>query len=1171
MARFWAIIWLLVLPLGADAQTGAQTGAQTDDRDYLTALIEDNLSSAGRKVTLTGFTGAMSSQAHLDSLTISDDAGVWISLSNVNLDWARSDLLLGRLTVNTLTAHEIHLFRLPPKSPTAEAGSFALPSLPVAVNIGTVVAEKVILDAPVLGQSLQAKITASLALDGGKGAGNLTIDRLDNGPKGAVKLAISYDNATTDLGLDVDISEGSGGVLAQLLRIPDAQELDFTAKGQGVLTDFAAKIDLTANGATRLSGDIKLAGQGSDVTGFSANLAGDMAPLFVPKYRDFFGDRVGVVLNGTYGPDGQIAINQLDLSAKAMQLAGDLTLAADGLPQRFTLTGNIRDPLGRAVLLPMAQETRIGSAKITAAFDRDKGEDWTAGISVQNWDRSDLQIANMAVNAKGKIARDGAAQVLDAKLDYSAEGVQPSSTAQSEALGSILWGDAAIRWREGDGVVTLTHARVNGDGYGLDLSGNLGLLSQGFPVTGQARLQLNDLSRFARLTGRPLHGMADADLSGTGAFLTGAFDLQAKVAGQDLGMGLAPLDGLIKGASNVTLSARRDETGVILRQMQITTEGLVADAKGQISAAKTQLSGRVALNDLRAMGPTYRGALQGELQYDGTLTDGMFKLSSTADGLQIGQAAADRVIGGKSELKAQVALIAGRPRLDQLALTNPQVSVSAKSAVGDLSFDLTATLRNLGVVLPAFPGGLTVSGRITPEADFKAQQLDLTLKGPAGIEASVQGRLGADNDLRIIGTSEAALANAFITPRSLAGRLTFDLRLLGVLAVQSVTGKLAVQNGTYADPVLPFTVQGMNIGADLAQGRADVTATAAITQGGTARLTGRIGLARPYPSNLALEFTSVKMRNPNLYDSSLDGDLQITGPLQGGAIIAGAVQLGRTEIQVPSGSFATATRVTGLTHLGETASVRQTRAYAYGTDTGAQTAPIPFGLDIRVTAPNRVFIRGRGLTAELAGEIQLRGTTLDVRPSGAFNLVQGRFEFLGKRLNLDEVLLQMEDQLIPTILVRATTQNNDITSIVTIEGRAIDPDITLSSSPELPQEEVLAQLLFGQNIQNLSALQGVQLAGAVATLAGKGGDGVVARVRKKLGLDDLDLQTDATGATTLKAGKYISDKVYTELSVTPNGQQEVNLNFVINPRVNAHMGVATDGNASVGFVMQNNY
>lgn len=47
--------------------------AQEDDRGYLTAFLEDNLSSAGRKVTITGFAGALSSQATVQRIEISDD------------------------------------------------------------------------------------------------------------------------------------------------------------------------------------------------------------------------------------------------------------------------------------------------------------------------------------------------------------------------------------------------------------------------------------------------------------------------------------------------------------------------------------------------------------------------------------------------------------------------------------------------------------------------------------------------------------------------------------------------------------------------------------------------------------------------------------------------------------------------------------------------------------------------------------------------------------------------------------------------------------------------------------------------------------------------------------------------------------------------------------------
>ncbi|RYI03518.1 MAG: hypothetical protein EON48_15780, partial [Acetobacteraceae bacterium] len=87
--------------------------AQQDDRDYLTAFLEDTLSDAGRQVTVTGFAGALSSRATMRTLTIADDQGVWITLNGVVLDWSRSALLSGELNVSELSAQEIIIARMP--------------------------------------------------------------------------------------------------------------------------------------------------------------------------------------------------------------------------------------------------------------------------------------------------------------------------------------------------------------------------------------------------------------------------------------------------------------------------------------------------------------------------------------------------------------------------------------------------------------------------------------------------------------------------------------------------------------------------------------------------------------------------------------------------------------------------------------------------------------------------------------------------------------------------------------------------------------------------------------------------------------------------------------------------------------------------------------------------
>jgi translocation and assembly module TamB len=86
----------LSLALAAPALLPAPALAQEDDRGYLTAFLEDNLSGAGRKVTVTGFAGALSSQATIEKLTIADDRGIWLTLDNVVLDWSRSALLSRR-------------------------------------------------------------------------------------------------------------------------------------------------------------------------------------------------------------------------------------------------------------------------------------------------------------------------------------------------------------------------------------------------------------------------------------------------------------------------------------------------------------------------------------------------------------------------------------------------------------------------------------------------------------------------------------------------------------------------------------------------------------------------------------------------------------------------------------------------------------------------------------------------------------------------------------------------------------------------------------------------------------------------------------------------------------------------------------------------------------------
>jgi translocation and assembly module TamB len=180
-------------------------------------------------------------------------------------------------------------------------------------------------------------------------------------------------------------------------------------------------------------------------------------------------------------------------------------------------------------------------------------------------------------------------------------------------------------------------------------------------------------------------------------------------------------------------------------------------------------------------------------------------------------------------------------------------------------------------------------------------------------------------------------------------------------------------------------------------------------------------------------------------------------------------------------------------------------------------------------------------------------------------------DILSKRFNLDEGIIQLQGDFDPFIRFVAITNTDVGTASVVVEGLATDPEVRFESSPDAPQDEVLAQIFFGRDVSQISALQALQLASAVATLAGRGGEGVVSKLRRSFDLDDLDITTDEQGNAGLRAGKYISDNIYTDVTVGTNNNAEVSLNIDITPTITATGKLGSDGDTSLGIYFQKDY
>ena len=134
----------------------------------------------------------------------------------------------------------------------------------------------------------------------------------------------------------------------------------------------------------------------------------------------------------------------------------------------------------------------------------------------------------------------------------------------------------------------------------------------------------------------------------------------------------------------------------------------------------------------------------------------------------------------------------------------------------------------------------------------------------------------------------------------------------------------------------------------------------------------------------------------------------------------------------------------------------------------------------------------------------------------------------------------------------------------------MEPLVTFQSSPELPQDEVLAQLIFGRDLSAITPLQAIQLAAAVGTLAGRGGGGLIDGLREGFGVDDLDILADEEGNAALRIGKYLGENVYTDVTIGSEST-EINLNLDLTDDIRATGSVSSQGDTSLGIYFERDY
>jgi len=858
--------------------------------------------------------------------------------------------------------------------------------------------------------------------------------------------------------------------------------------------------------------------------------------------------------------DGAKRLTDLTFSAGATQLAGELGQSAAGLLDGRLSLASTDISTAAALLLQQASGAAKADIKLSNAEGK-QAADISAkldGLTIGDNHIGQAQVKAAIADLFGVPAVEGSIKAsgltlakvevatLDADANRNGEATRFSATARlkngtdAALAGSLAPESGGYRLnlsktdlKQGQLSVSLVQPAsilVQGQNFTID---SLSLDAGGGRIDARGKIA-DTLDLAVAIRALPLSianavrpdlqagGTIDgnANLSGSRADPNVQFSLQGK------NLTAAVLKGA--GLSTLSVDAKGSSSGRVLQlDADITSpEGLRATAKGSVPLGD---DGHIALNvDLSA-----------------------FPLAAL-NGVAKGQD-----FGGKLSGSAKVGGTIAEPTAD-FTIDGNQVSAAPLRSAGVSYLDVKADGRYEG----------------------KAVTLrSATANSPQGLSISASGRVplsGSGLGLTVTGKAPLTLANRLLADRGAqaAGTLALNAKVSGSIRKPLVNGSFSTSGAEFIDPETNIRLGDIAVNGSIAGETVTLrSVTASLGKGGKLTVTGTISTnaAADFPANIKIALDNARYADGNMVVARLNGNISVTGPLTRDPLVSGNVDIQRADITVPDTLGGGAAGI-NVKHLNPPPKVAATLERAHADDgTPVPTArPSVARVDLTVSAPSRIFVRGRGLDVELGGRVKLTGPITGIRPVGGFQLIRGRLSIIGQRVDFTEGEVTLVGDLDPMVNLVATSEGTDITVFVTVTGRASDPKIVFSSQPQLPQDEVLARLIFNRSVNDLSAFQIAQLAAAVAELAGGSNTSLLGNLRKATGLDDLDVITNSKGQTAVRAGRYIRDNIYLGVEAGAEGDTKGTVNLDITKHLKAKGALGTT-DSSLGLFYEKDY
>ena len=394
------------------------------------------------------------------------------------------------------------------------------------------------------------------------------------------------------------------------------------------------------------------------------------------------------------------------------------------------------------------------------------------------------------------------------------------------------------------------------------------------------------------------------------------------------------------------------------------------------------------------------------------------------------------------------------------------------------------------------------------------------------------------------------------------GDASTNLTLRGNINDPQIHGNFKIQKGTYDNALTGTSVHNVDCTILAKQNNFTIDSCTANDSGkGKMQLNGEVMLPIPEAGKIDLVITTKNasiLRRPDI-ESEVTGEISVTGDFKDIAVKGNLdVSPFTAIIDSPTNSNIPSIKVTEVYDEEKNNNNSENVSYLPN-----------ITLDLYIAANQQAFIRGRGLDAELQGNLRITGTGDNPKYTGQFETKRGSFEIFNKKFDLEKGEVTLANDAITLLIVGQYEKNSSNIIRAELSGVTDNLKIELTSTPTMAEDEILAFLIFGKSILKITPFEAISLAMAVQSLSSSSGSSLdpISKTRDFLGVDTLSVDSgeddDGNTGLNLGVGKYINEKVYLELQHTPDPTQPWKGNIQIEVSPSLSVESSTGGTSGI--------